>query len=161
MSGQYNVSPTSYWHTDSITVATSDPGATGRDYATVEALANAVLIKPRGGAKQLILRFRTDSSNNDTNVLQIYAARGADDYCKIAQLTITQGQQIDSGSIYFCDTITPASEDALFDGEESNITDMIGHYLVRTLGFDRFAVIVTTLNSTTVHVDWAMLFETV
>jgi hypothetical protein len=145
-----------------ITTAMTALGLTGRDVATVDALATAYTVKlspPLPGPYAMLLRFRSDGNNNDQNVLQMYAARGSDHYHRIAQLTLDQGQQIQSGSIYFVDTITPASEDALFDGEESNLTDMIGHYYVRTLACDRFNLIATTLSTTTVYVDVCWVYE--
>ena len=160
--GEYRVSPQTAWiNLGSITTAASDHGVTARDYATVEAVTGELTLatKEAGVPYAMLLRFRSDGSENDSNVLQMYAARGKDDYHKIAQLTLAQGQQKDSGSIYFADTITPASEDALFDGEESNITNHIAHYYVRTLGFDRFSFIATTLTSTTVYIDYCFLYE--
>lgn len=161
-----NNSPTTKWiNLGSITAASTALTATGRNYATAEATGSTkvkVLTFTDGGGsvpKAMLLRFRTDSNNNDTNVVDMLACRGTDDYYRIASLTITQGQQLDSGTIYFCDTITPANEDALFDGEESNLTDYIAHYYVRTLGFDKFLFQVTTLNSTTVYIDVAFLYE--
>ncbi len=161
MQGTYFESPKSIWQKHDITASQADLGVTGRAAATVEALGSTKIapIKVTNGAKALLLRFKTDSSEDDTNVLQVYAARDGDSYCKIAQLTITQGQHLDTGSIYFCDTITPANEDALFDGEESSITNHIGHYYLRTLGFDRFVIFASTLNSTTVYCNWAFLVD--
>jgi hypothetical protein len=161
-----DVSPSSKWvNLGSITASSTALTVTGRAVATADATGSTkvkVLSFTDGGGavpKALLLRFRTDSSENDTNVVEMLVARGSDDYNRIAALTITQGKQLDSGSIYFCDTITPASEDALFDGEESNLADYIAHYYVRTLGFDRFLFQVTTLNSTTVYVDYCWLYE--
>ena len=160
------ISPSGSWHNvGSITASSTALTATGRDYATAEATGSTKVVSLKfaegGGAvpKAVLLRFRTDSSNNDTNVVDMLVSRGKDDYNRIATLTLTQGQQLDSGTIYFVDTITPSNEDALFDGEESNLVDYIAHYYVRTLGFDRFLFQVTTLNSTTVYIDVAYIYE--
>ena len=149
----------------SITASSTALAVTGRDYATAEATgATKVKLLQWGitvdtAPKAMLLRFRTDGVNDSTNVLDILACRGNDDYHRIATLTITEGQQKDSGSIYFCDTITPANEDGLFDGEESNLADYIAHYYVRTLGFNKFLFQVTTLNNTTVYIDYVPIFE--
>ena len=146
----------------SITVANAALTVTGRDWTTVNAIAaaNKVQIELREPIPYaLLFRFRSDGAEDVDSILQLYAARGEDDFHRIAQLTITQGTQIDSGSIYFNDTILPASEDALFDGEESDLVDMIAHYYVRTLGFDKFVFICSDLDSTTVYVDVAQLYE--
>ena len=158
--GSYLCTPQTKWiNIGSIDTAASDFGATGRDWATVEATDDVLFLKPDFWPYACLLRFRSDSSENDTNVIQIYGAHGKDHYNKAAQITITQGQQIDSGTIYFADTLTPASEDALFDGEESNIANGIAHYYMRFVGVDRLAFLVSTLNSTTVYIDWLPLYE--
>jgi hypothetical protein len=133
-----------------------------RDVATAEALSSTkiVQIQPAGNVYAMLLRFRSDGSENDDSVLQMYAARGNDHYHRIAQLTVVQGtQDTDTATIHFVDTITPASEDALFGGEESNLADMIAHYYVRTLGFDKFLFVCSDLDSTTVYIDVAYLYE--
>lgn len=160
-----NYSPDTTWtNVGSIDTATTAFTATGRASATVEATEDILILNsaaaPTGVPKAYLLRFRTDSTEDDTNVVEVLVCRkGTDHYNRIAALTITQGQQLDTGSIYFADTITPASEDALFDGEESNLANYIGHYYVRTLGFEKFVFQVTTLNSTTVYVDYCPLYE--
>jgi hypothetical protein len=146
----------------SITVQNAALGVTGRDVTTVDAIAAANTIKlspPLPGPYAMMLRFRSDGSNNDDSVLQMYAARGDDHYNLVAQLTVVQGQQIQTGSIYFVDTITPASEDTLYDGEEFNATDTIAHYYIRTLANDRFILIASDLDTTTVYCDVAWLYE--
>jgi hypothetical protein len=160
---QNKISLSSRWiNVGTLTVQATDFAATGRNYATVEAVAATTCAKfspPTPEPYAMLIRCRSDGSENDDSILQVYAARGKDDYYKIAQLTVVQGQQLDSGSIYFVDTFTPASEDALFDGEESNLTDMIGHYYMRVLACDRFAIICTDLDTTTVYIDICWLYE--
>lgn len=161
-----NYSPDTSWtNAGNITAATTAFTATGRDSATVEASSGIIELDAPGRVgglvpKAYLFRFRSDGSENDSNVLDVLVCRrGTDHYNRIASLTCVQGQQIDSGSIYFADTITPANEDALFDGEESNLANYIAHYYVRTLGFEKFVFHVTTLASTTVYVDYAPLYE--
>jgi hypothetical protein len=163
MQGVNKVTLASPWRTaGNITVENAALGVTGRDWTTVNAIdaTNKVQIELREPVPYaLLFRFRSDGSEDVDSVLQLYAARGQDDLHRVAQLTVVQGQQIDSGSIYFADTVTPASEDALFDGEESNLANMIGHYYIRTLGFDKFVFICSDLDTTTVYVDVAQLYE--
>lgn len=161
--GTNKISNQSPWiKVGSITSEQAALAVTGRDVATAEALASTkiVNIKPTGVPYAMLFRFRSDGSEDDDSVLQLYAARGNDHYHRIAQLTVVQGtQDTDTSTIHFVDTITPASEDALFDGEESNLANMIAHYYVRTLGFDRFLFICSDLDTTTVYVDVAYLYE--
>lgn len=163
MQGVNKVSYSSPWRlAGSITVENAALGVTGRDWTTVDAIAaaNKAQIELREPVPYaLLFRFRSDGDEDVDSILQLYAARGEDDFHRIAQLTIVQGTQIDSGSIYFNDTITPASEDALFDGEESNLTNMIAHYYIRTLGYDKFVFVCSDLDTTTVYVDVAQLYE--
>jgi len=161
-SGGYTISPQTMWrNAGNITVEHAVLGVTGRDYITAEAIdsTDIVTIQPDGKPYAMLLRFRSDGTEEDDSILQMYAARGKDDYIRIAQLTVVQGAQIDSGSIYFVDTITPASEYALFAGVEHNLTDMIAHYYIRTLGFDRFLFVCSDLDTTTIYIDVAYLYE--
>lgn len=147
----------------SITSEQTALGVDGRDWTTVDAIAAAkkVQIELQNPIPYaLLFRFRADGVNDLDSVLQLYAARGEEHFHRIAQLTVVTGQQDTSTStIHFIDTITPASEDALFDGEESNLADMIAHYYVRTLGYDKFVFICSDLDSTTVYIDCARLYE--
>lgn len=154
--------PTHWFNVGSITESTTAFTATGRAVATANSTGTTKVVTlpfEMSVPRALLLRFRSDSNEDDTNVIDMCVARGNDDYTRIATLTTTQGQQLDSGSIYFCDTITPSNEDALFDGEESNIANYIAHYYVRTLGFDKIIFQATTLNSTTVYIDACYLWE--
>ena len=155
---------TSSWkEMGSITVENAALAVTGRDWTTVDAIADAnkvqiELNEPLPYA--MLFRFRADDAADLDSVLQVYAARGEDYFHRIAQLTVVTGTQ-DTGTstIHFVDTITPASEDALFDGEESNLADMIAHYYVRTLGYDKFLFVCSNLDSTTVYVDMCRMYE--
>lgn len=164
MRGQNKISFPAKWNVaGSITSQKSGPGAAGRDVATMDALAAAQTVKlspPLPGPYAMLLRFRSDGSNDDDSVLQLFAARGNDHYNKVAQLTVVQGtQDTDTSTIHFVDTITPASEDALYDGEESNLTNRIAHYYCRVLGNDRFIFIASDLDTTTVYVDVCWIYE--
>ena len=164
MQGINKVTFASPWReAGSITVENAALAVTGRDWATVDAIAaaNKVQIELREPVPYaLLFRFRADGAADLDSVLQLYAARGEDHFHRIAQLTITTGtQDTDVATIHFVDTITPASEDALFDGEESDLADMIAHYYMRTLGYDKFVFVCSDLDSTTVYVDVAQLYE--
>lgn len=147
----------------SITSETTALTVTGRDVATVDALAATKTVKltpPLPGPYAMMLRFRADGAADLDSILEMYAARDNDHYSRCASLTVITGTQDTSTStIHFVDTITPANEDALFDGEESNLTNMIAHYYMRTLANDRFIFIASDLDSTTVYIDVCWLYE--
>lgn len=135
----------------------ADYTVTARDDASVEALADAkkVIIRPPNGTVAIELRFRSDGSADVDSILQMFAAAGVDHYVHIAQLTVTQGEQIDTGSIYFCDGITPASEIWITTVTElTTIAENIGSYLINTHGYDRFWFVANDLDTTTVYIDW-------
>jgi hypothetical protein len=164
MQGTNKVSLASPWRmAGNITVQNSALAVIGRDWDTVNAIAatNKVQIELRNPIPHaLLFRFRSDGSNNDDSVLELYAAKGKDHFHRIAQLTVVQGQQdTDISTIHFVDTITPASEDALFSGTENNLTDMIAHYYINTLGYDKFVFIASDLDTTTLYVDVSHLYE--
>lgn len=164
MQGVNKVSFASKWrNAGNITVENAALVVTGRDWTTVDAIADAnkVQIELREPIPYaLLFRFRTDGSDGDDSVLQMYAAKGEDHFHRVAQLTIVQGtQDTDTATIHFVDTITPASEDALFDGEESNLTNMIAHYYIRTFGYDKFLFVCSDLDTSTIYVDLAQLYE--
>ena len=164
MRGQNKISFPAKWNVaGSITSETAALAVTGRDVATVDALAAAKTIKltpPLPGPYAMLLRFRADGAADLDSVLEMYAARDNDHYNRCASLTVVTGTQDTSTStIHFVDTITPANEDALFDGEESSLTNMIAHYYMRTLANDRFIFIASDLDSTTVYVDVCWLYE--
>ena len=156
--------PARWTEAGTITTENADLAVTGRDVTTVDALAAARTVKltpPSPGPYAMLLRFRADGAENLDSVLQLYGARSSvDHYNKVAQLTIVTGtQDTDTSTIHFIDTITPASEDALYDGEESNAANTIAHYYCRVLGNDRFIVICSDLDTTTVYVDVCWLYE--
>lgn len=155
--------PTHWFNVGSITEASTAFTATGRAVATANSTGSTKVVTlsfEMSVPHALLLRFRSDGSDDADNVIDVCVARGNDDYTRIASLTATQGQQLDSDNIYFADAITAANEDTLFDGEESSgTTDYIAHYYVRTLGFDKFIFQVTTLASTTVYIDACYLWE--
>ena len=164
MQGINKVTFASPWReAGSITVENAALAVTGRDWDTVDAIAaaNKVQIELREPVPYaLLFRFRADGAADLDSVLQLYAARGEDHFHRIAQLTITTGtQDSDVATIHFVDTITPANEDALFAGVESDLPEFIASYYMRTLGYDKFVFVCSDLDSTTVYVDVAQLYE--
>lgn len=142
-----------------ITVQQALLAADGADSASVEALAaaNKVLIKPPNGTVSMELRFYGDGAENVDDVVQLYAAAGADHYRHFAQLTIIIGTQ-DYGSYHFHDTVTPANEAWLTTvSEVSPGSDHMGSYVFNTHGNDRFLVIASDLDCTLIGVDWRRL----
>jgi len=163
MAGTHKHSIQTKWvNAGNITVENAALGVDGRDAAAVEALGStiAVYLRPEQHPYAMLLRFRADGNNDLDSVLHVYAARGEDHYQHVAQLTVVTGQQDTSTStIHFVDTITPASENTLFDGEEVNVADDVALYYLRLLGFDRWAIICSDLDSTTIYADVAYLYE--
>jgi len=139
----------------------ADYAVTARDDASVEALVDTkkVIIKPSNGSVTIAFRFRSDGSENDDSILQLFAASGADHYIHESQLTITQGTQIHSTGIYFCDTITAADEKWIYTPGNTTkgtptTSNGIAMYLLNTYGFDRFWFVANDLDTTTVYIDW-------
>jgi len=121
------------------------PPVTALDDATIEDLAAAkkVIIKPPNGIVSLELRFRSDGSNNDVNILQLYAAAGPDHYVLMAQLSVVQGAKPHSIG-FFCDHMTPATEawiTAASEIDQDTPADGIGRYVFNTHGYDRFLLV--------------------
>jgi len=149
----------------SITSEQAALAVDGRDTATADALTATGIIKINNkhpSAYALLFRFRATGIEDVDSVLQLYAARGTDHYHRIAELTIKNGtQDTDVATIHFIDSIVPteASEDTLFDGEEVSLADMIAHYYVRTLGFDKFLIVASDLDSDAVYIDYCPLYE--
>jgi len=159
----FKVSHQTPWvNAGNITVEHAALGVDGRDYATVKALTstNVVHIDPAGSPYAMLLRFRADGAEDLDSVLQMYGSRGEDHYQLLAQLTVVTGQQdTDTSTIHFVDTITPASENTLFDGEEVNLANGIALYYLRTLGYNKFTFVCSDLDSTTVYIDYCLLYE--
>lgn len=147
----------------SITSEQAELTVSQRDTPTADALDAAKIIKinnARPGAYAFLFRFRTSGDVGLDSVLEYYGARGIDHYHHIATLTITTGEQDTAvATIHFCDAITPSNEDDLFDGSGSSLADKIAHYYVRTLGFDKFLLVCSDLDSPAVYVDYCRLYD--
>lgn len=164
MQGVNKVTLISPWRVaGSITVENAALAVTGRDWDTVDAIAaaNKVQIELRDPLPHaLMFRFRATGADTTDSTLELYAARGKDHFHRIAQLVVVVGtQDTDVATVHFIDSVTPVEEDALFDGEESILADMISQYYVRTLGYDKFVFVASDLDSDTLYVDVAQLYE--
>lgn len=165
MRGQNKLSFPAKWVAVGSITTEASLAVTGRDVATVDALAAAKTVKlspPLPGAYAMLLRFRADGNADIDSVLELYAARGGDHYSRVATLTILTGtQDTDTSTIHFIDEISPTNEDLIFAGVENIGTgdNHIASYYCRTLANDKFVVVASDLDSTTVYVDVAWLYE--
>ena len=146
------------WRTAGTISAAQSALTTDKTAATVHALASTKLtrITPDDGTIALDLRFKSEGTANDSNVVNLYAMRGnSDSYTLICTFTLTVGTQTD-GTYLFVDTIVSTNEmwadDIVVVSEASN---GIAHVELNTHGYKNFALIATTLNSTSVLTDWA------
>ncbi len=150
-----------YWQSGgTITVQQVLLGAAALTHAAVKTLAaaNKVLIEIPQGWLAAELRFFSDGSNNDVDVIQMYAASTSDSkpdhYRHFGQLTITVGTQ-EYGSNKFHDTIAPANEQWLTrNNEVSPANDTFGSYVMNAHAHSRILIIASTLVSTTLGVDF-------
>lgn len=166
MRGQNKISFPSRWNVaGSITSETTALAVTGRDVATVDALDATKTVKlspPLPGPYAMLLRFRADGAADLDSDLQMYSARGNDHYSRVATLDIVTGtQDTDTSTIHFIDEINPTNEDLLYDAAENIATgdDHIASYYCRVLGNDRFIFIASDLDSTTIYIDVAWIYE--
>lgn len=155
----------------SLSVANGELGVTGRDVATVDALAAANTIKivpPTPGPYGMLIRFRSDGDVRTGGVAQtedklhMYAARGGNDfYRRIAILDTDVGTSDTAiSTIHFIDTIDPSEEDGHHDAEEQNLTiNRTATYYLRVFGCDRFIIVAATLNSDNLYCDVCWLWE--
>jgi hypothetical protein len=147
----------------SVTTAQAALGVTGRLVATADALTSTGIVthtlRPPG-PYGVLLRIRSDGSENDANVAQIYLAKQADYYGRVATLTTAQGTVLGPDSTYFADVITPTNEDTgIFTGVERSIANEMGMYYFRTKGHDKLFLCCSSLVSTTVYFDISLMYE--
>ena len=121
---------------------------TDKSAATVEALATTqcATLVAEDGSVALDIRVRGVMTDDDENVLTVYAMRGdADHYTRIVVLTWTAGTQVYSGTNVFADTVAKANEKwpdtikLVSDGANG-----IARAFLNTHGYRRFAFILTT-----------------
>jgi len=155
-----SVQQTRWESTSAISVARSAL-STDKSTETVAALASTkvVFIDIEDLCPALRLRFKGVASNNDSNVLNIYGVfdpdEAGDDYQLLVTATLTMGQQTDGTNLY-ADTVATSNEAWVDDIIPlSGNTDDIGGLWFNTQGLSKIAIIATTLNSTSVIVDYA------
>ena len=121
---------------------------TAKDYQTVNdlAVANRVIIVLPDLHMASEFRFITDS-NNDANVVNLYAMAGDKDYYTlIATLTLTGGTQIAPNEKVFCDTLDLSVEQWPTPmANQSAATDNIASLILNTHGYKNFLMLATTL----------------
>ncbi len=165
MRGQNKISISNCWkEAGSIITEHAELGVTGRAVTSADALDTIYTIKiipPIPGPYAMLLRFRADGDADVDSILQLYGARGNDFYSRVAQLTVETGTgDTDTSTIHFIDIITPAEEDGHYDAEEQNRTDnRTAHYYCRVFGCDKFIILASDLDSTTVYCDVCWLYE--
>lgn len=150
---------TEWANVGSITAALAgtDLDKDNRATATAEALSatKIALLELHQNTVALEFRFRADGADGTVDTLDLFTSAKVDHYRRIATLALTSGKQVYSGSILFKDTLVESNNDWISTVEDvSNDDDYFATYVLNTHGYDRFLFAATTLNSTTVYVDW-------
>jgi len=146
----------------SIAAATAALAVDKRDSVSVDALtvANRVLYEAPDGTGIIDIRHRANGAENDSIVVNLYAARKSAEkyhYHLIGTLALLQGLQ-DSTSEHFIDSVTPSVEDPTFEAVEFIASDGIGHYQLKTKGYNKFLFITTThISGKLLYVDIARI----
>jgi hypothetical protein len=158
MSARTEMQQTS-WETvrgGSITVAQAAL-TTNKSAVTVDALAvaNRAIIDAEDGTVALEVRFRGTGTNDVADVLNVYAMAGdSDHYTLMGTITITMGTQSDS-TYTFYDGLSIADELWIDDVVTLNdASNCIARLVFNTQGYRKFLFIATTLNNTSVIVDY-------
>lgn len=140
-----------------ITVAQALLGDAEKSHAAVKALADGkgVLQYLEDGTVAYEWRFRTDGTEDDAPVIQLYSCAGVDHFSHVAQLTLSQGTQAATVG-NFVDGITPANE-AWFDDslnvQPSSPLNNIARYGLNAYGNDQFLFIASALIVTNIYID--------
>lgn len=150
------------WVTEgAITEQYSDGSALGneeRSELAVSAIATAkrVLFTVVNGTVAVEIRFRSDGNEDDENIAELYASAGADHYTRIATLTVQQGLQLYSGSIYFCDQMAATNKNWLTKAEviqTKPADNHISRFVLNPHGYSKFCIIASTLLTSSLYVD--------
>jgi len=134
-------------------------GAAALTHAAVEALADTkkVIITIPQGWLAGELRFYSDAADNTSDVIELYAAATSDSkpdhYRHVAQITLTNGTQV-YGSNTFIDTVVGVSTWLTDKGSVSPANNTFGSYALNLHGHGSLLVIASTLNSTTLGLDY-------
>lgn len=153
-----------FWQSGgSITTQQALLGASALTHAAVESLAVAkkILVEIPQGWIALEMRFFSDGSANDVDVIQMYAASTSDSepdhYRHFGQLTVTVGTQ-EYGSNKFHDTIVPSGIAWMSKtGAVSPANNTFGSFVMNTHAHSRILLIVSTLVSTTFSAEFRKL----
>ncbi len=149
-----------FWLTGgTITSAQALLGAAALTHAAVKALADTkkVLIEIPQGWLSEELRFFSDAAANTEDVIELYAAATTDSnpdhYRHFAQVTLTVGtQEYDSNK--FHDTVVAVSNWLTKKGAVSPANNTFGSYALNLHGHGSILAIASTLNSTTLGIDY-------
>lgn len=167
MNGAKTLIQSQPWRNDSgdgITVAGSAL-TTDKSAATVHALTSTTykrvsLQGPYQFTPSLEFRFRVNGTNNQTNVVYLYAMADphgkGDHYKTVGTLTIKNGTQLDANSYRFVDEITIANEKWIDDVVVVDVADDddIATLAINTQGYSDFVFVCTTLSSTGIWIDF-------
>ena len=95
------------------------------------------------------IRFQT-TADADSQVVEVWAARGTDHFTLVATLTLTGGKQEADNDLYFVDTIVASTEHLPKAGTVCDSAgDRICRYYVDLAGFDKLLILATTLAANT------------
>ncbi len=142
-----------------ITVQQSLLGASALTHAAVEALADAnkVIIEIPQGWLASEFRFYSDSADNTSDVVEIYAASTSDSkpdhYRHVATLTLTNGTQ-EKDANTFIDTISAVSQWLTNKGAVSPADNTFASFAMNFHGHSHILAIASTLGSTTLGVEY-------
>ena len=142
-----------------ITVQQALLGAAALTHATVEALADAnkVLIEIPQGWIAMELRFYSDGSDNDEDVVELYAASTSgsdtDHYRHFAKLDTIVGTQVRSGTNLFIDTINAAVTWLTNKGAVSPANNTFASFALNLHGHGHILAIASTLASATLTIE--------
>lgn len=142
-----------------ITVQQALLGASSLTHAAVKVLADAnkVLIEIPQGWLAGEFRFESDSADNTSDVIELYAASTSDSkpdhYRHVAQLTLTNGTQ-EKDSNTFIDTISASSQWLTNKGAVSPANNTFASYAMNFHGHSHILAIASTLGSTTLGMEY-------
>lgn len=142
-----------------ITVQQALLGASSLTHAAVKALAdtNKVIIEIPQGWLAGEFRFSSDSADNTSDVVELYAASTSDSkpdhYRHVATLTLTNGTQEKDGNT-FIDTISASSQWLTNKGAVSPANNTFGSFAMNFHGHSHILAIASTLGSSTIGIEY-------
>lgn len=125
-----------------------------RDIGDVVGTTNSLTINLATGTPQYLeMRFYGTATDADSNVVEIYAARGTnDDYTHVGQLTLTTGTMVrQGGTDLYADTMSWSSTDDAFNLVRMNSgNNDVAKAWINTNGYNKLLMVASTLNSTNI-----------